>query len=175
MTSPLAVLVGPPGVGKTSVARILADRTGTTARDTDEDIVRITGRSVVRIFAEQGEPHFRSLEHEVAAAALREHSGVVALGGGAVVHPGTRAALRGLPVVFLDAALGDVRDRLRGNGSRPLLRENFSEQWLELMSVRRPLYLSVARSVVSTHGRTPGQVADAVLAALTGPPVGTAS
>lgn len=175
MTSPLAVLIGPPGAGKTSVARILADRTGTSARDTDEDIVRITGRSVARIFAEQGEEHFRTLEHEVVAAALREHAGVVALGGGAVVHPDTRAALRGLPVVLLDATLGDARDRLRGNASRPLLREDFAQRWPALAAARRPLYLSVARAVVSTHGRTPGQVADAVLSALTGPPVGTPS
>jgi shikimate kinase len=175
MTPPLAVLVGPPGAGKTSVARILAERTGTTVRDTDEDIVRITGRSVPQIFAEQGETHFRSLEHEAVVAALREHSGALALGGGAVVRPDTRAALRGHPVVFLDATLRDVQERLRGNDSRPLLREDPWYQWLTLMSRRRPLYLSVARAVVATHGRTPGEVADAVQSALTGVSVRTPS
>ncbi|WP_164412385.1 shikimate kinase [Streptomyces salinarius] len=162
MTSPVAVLIGPPGAGKTSVARIIAARTGTTARDTDEDVVRLTGCSVGRLFAERGEPYFRSLEHEAVRAALREHSGVLALGGGAVVHPGTRAALRGHPVVFLDAALGDVEERLRADDSRPLLRGDFSGQWLNTMSRRRPLYLTVAQAVVSTHRRSPAQVADAV-------------
>lgn len=168
MTSPLAVLVGPPGVGKSSVARILAARTGTAARDTDQDIERLTGRSISQIFAERGEPYFRAVEHEVVRAALREHSGVLALGGGAVEHAGTRAALRGLPVVFLDATLADVQERLRQDDSRPLLRDDLAGRWLGLMSERRPLYQSVARAVVSTHGRTPAQVASAVRHELTG-------
>ncbi|MET9507402.1 shikimate kinase [Streptomyces flavidovirens] len=175
MRSPLAVLVGPPGAGKSSVAEILAARTGTTARDTDQDIVRLTGRSIGQIFAEQGEPGFRCLEHEVVSAAVREHSGVLALGGGAVVHPGTREVLRGLPVVFLDTGLSDAEQRLRGNDSRPLLREDFSRRWLTLMAERRPLYLSVARVVVSTQGRTPQQVASAVHSELIGTAVGATS
>ncbi len=175
MTSPLAVLVGPPGVGKSSVAQILAARTGTVARDTDQDIERLTGRSISQIFAERGEPHFRVMEHEAIRAALHEHSGVLALGGGAVVHPGTREALRGLPVFFLDAALSDVEERVGENDTRPLLRENFSSQWLSLMTQRRPLYLSVARAVVSTHGRTPDQVASAVQSELTGASTGARS
>lgn len=175
MTSPLAVLVGPPGVGKSSVARIIAERTGTAARDTDQDIERLTGRTVSQIFAERGEPHFRAIEHEAVRAALHEHSGVLALGGGAVVHAGTRAALRGLPVVFLDATLADVQERLGEDDSRPLLRDDFAGRWLGLMSRRRPLYLSVARAVVSTHGRTPAQVASAVQSELTGVSVGALS
>lgn len=175
MTSPLAVLVGPPGAGKSSVADLLAARTGTTARDTDQDVMRLTGCSVAEIFAEQGEAHFRSLEHEVVRAAVREHSGVLALGGGAVTHAGTRAALSGLPVVFLDTRLCDVEERLRGTDSRPLLRDNFSQAWSALMARRRPLYLSVARVVVSTHGRTPEQVASVVQAELLGAPVGSPS
>lgn len=168
MTSPLAVLVGPPGVGKSSVARILAARTGTAARDTDQDIERLTGRTVSQIFAERGEPHFRAIEHEAVRAALQEHSGVLALGGGAVVHAETRAALRGLPVVFLDATLADVKERLGEGDSRPLLRGDFAGRWLGLMSRRRTLYVSVARTVVSTHGRTPAQVASAVQSELAG-------
>ncbi|WNF29330.1 shikimate kinase [Streptomyces sp. C11-1] len=172
MTSPLAVLVGPPGVGKSSVARILAARTGTAVRDTDQDIERLTGRTVSQIFAERGERHFRAIEHEAVRAALHEHSGVLALGGGAVVRAGTREALRGLPVVFLDATLADVRERLGDDDSRPLLRDDFGNRWLGLMATRRPLYLSVARAVVSTHGRTPGQVASAVQSELIGASVG---
>ncbi|WP_406215568.1 shikimate kinase [Streptomyces decoyicus] len=166
MTSPLIVLIGPPGAGKSSVAAVLATRCATTARDTDRDIERLTGCSVSQIFAEKGEPRFRALEHEMVRAAVAEHSGVLALGGGAVVHPDTRRLLRDLPVAFLDTTLADAAQRLHGDGSRPLLRDEFPQRWLALMKQRRPLYLEAARAVVSTHGRSPQQVASTVLSEL---------
>ncbi|GAA2481016.1 shikimate kinase [Streptomyces thermolineatus] len=163
---PVAVLVGPPGAGKSTVGRILAARLGADYRDTDADIEAGAGRTVPEIFVDEGEPYFRELERRAVHTALAEHTGVLSLGGGAVMDDGTRALLAGRPVVFLDVALADAVRRVGLDAPRPLLAVNPRQRWRELMEARRPLYTEVARAVVSTDGLDPEQVADAVLDAL---------
>jgi shikimate kinase len=166
IVGPMAVLVGPPGAGKSTVGRVLAERLGTTYRDTDADIEATEGRSIPDIFVEDGEEHFRALERAAVQAALAGHPGVLALGGGSVLDDGTRKALIGLPVVFLDVSLADAVRRVGLDTPRPLLAVNPRARWRELMEQRRPLYTEVARAVVLTDGRTPEDVAQAVLDAL---------
>ncbi|MFE4606249.1 shikimate kinase, partial [Kitasatospora indigofera] len=83
-----------------------------------------------------------------------------------VLAEATRAVLAGLPVVFLEVALADAVKRVGLDAPRPLLAVNPRASWRELMEARRPLYLEVATAVVATEGRSPEQVADAVLEAL---------
>ncbi|MEU6346716.1 shikimate kinase [Streptomyces sp. NPDC046977] len=166
MSGPVVVLVGPMGVGKTTVGELLAERLGVTCRDTDADIVEAEGRPISDIFVEDGEEHFRALEARAVRAALAEHPGVLALGGGAVLDADTRGLLAGLPVVFLDMDVAEAVKRVGLDAARPLLAVNPRRQWRELMDARRPLYTEVARAVVSTADRTPEDVADAVLDAL---------
>ncbi|WP_037914537.1 shikimate kinase [Actinacidiphila yeochonensis] len=163
---PAVVLVGPPGAGKSTVGRLLADRLGVAYRDTDADIEAAAGKAIPDIFVDDGEPHFRSLERAAVAAALHGHEGVLSLGGGAVMDDGTRALLRGRAVVFLDVSLHDAVHRVGLDAPRPLLAVNPRQRWRELMEQRRPLYTEVARAVVATEGRDPQAVADAVLEAL---------
>ena len=163
---PVAVLVGPMGVGKSTVGRILAERLGVSYRDTDEDIVETAGKPVSDIFVDEGEPHFRELERQAVADAVAGHRGILALGGGAVMDDGSRALLAGLPVVFLDVGVGEAVKRVGLNAPRPLLAVNPRQRWRELMEQRRPLYTEVARVVVTTDDRTPEEVAEAVLDAL---------
>jgi shikimate kinase len=163
---PAVVLVGPPGAGKTTIGALLARRLGVAMRDTDADIEESAGKPVPDIFLDEGEPHFRELEREAVRAAVSGHDGVLSLGGGAVMDAGTRALLAGLPVVFLDVAIGDAVKRVGLDTARPLLAINPRQQWRALMEQRRPLYTEVARAVVSTEGRTPEQVAEAALDAL---------
>ncbi|UGQ13077.1 shikimate kinase [Yinghuangia sp. ASG 101] len=168
-TGPAVVLVGPPGAGKTTVGLLLAARTGTEFRDTDADVEKAAGKPIPDIFVDDGEPHFRELEHRAVAAALADHDGILALGGGAVMAAETRKLLVGHPVAFLDVELADAVRRVGLDAPRPLLIGNPRARWRELMEQRRPLYEEVATVVVPTAGRTPEQVADELLAALARP------
>ncbi|MFI0982724.1 shikimate kinase [Streptomyces sp. NPDC021093] len=170
---PAVVLVGPMGVGKTTTGRVLAERLGVAFRDTDADIVATAGKEIPEIFTDDGEEHFRRLERDAVRAAVAGHSGVLALGGGAVLDAATRVLLAELPVVLLKMGLDEAVRRVAPDAPRPLLSVDPRQRWRELMEERRPLYAEVARAVVSTEGRTPEEVAEAVLDAL-GPPGGGA-
>ena len=162
MTGPRVVLVGPPGAGKTAVGQLLADALGVAFRDTDADVARVAGREVREVFVEDGEARFRELERAAVRAALDEHDGVLAVGGGAVLDPGTRERLRGQRVVFLEVGIADAARRVGFSRDRPLLLGNPRAQWLRMMEARRPLYEEVAAVRVPTDGRTPQEVADQV-------------
>ena len=163
---PAAVVVGPPGAGKTTVAALLGARLALPVRDTDADVEAAAGKPVADIFVDDGEAAFRDLERRAVAEALATHRGILALGGGAVMGPLTEAALAGHRVVFLDVQIADAARRIGLNRDRPLLVGNPRAQWLKLMEVRRPVYARVATVTVATDGLTPEQVADQVIEAL---------
>jgi shikimate kinase len=162
VTGPRVVLIGPMGAGKTTVAGLLAQSWGCEVRDTDQDVEAQEGRSVQEIFIELGEPYFRDRERAAVRAAVREHSGVVALGGGAVMDPGTREVLEGHRVVFLDVGLADAVKRVGLGQGRPLLVGNVRSRIKAILTERRPVYTAVAGHVVSTDGRSAEDVADEV-------------
>ncbi|MEU6680644.1 shikimate kinase [Streptomyces sp. NPDC046853] len=166
MTGPQIVLVGPMGVGKSTVGALLAERLGSAFRDTDADIVLAQGREIAEIFVDEGEPHFRALERDAVRTALAEHEGILALGGGAILDDSTRALLAPHAVIYLSMDVEEAVKRTGLNQARPLLAVNPRKQWRELMNARRHLYAEVARAVVATDDRTPEEVAQAVLDAL---------
>jgi len=163
---PVVVVVGPPGAGKTTVAELLAARLGVEVRDTDQDVEAAEGESIQDIFVSRGEAAFRALEAAAVAEALRTHSGVLALGGGAVVDPGTRALLADHTVVHLDVGLAQAAARVGMNSGRPLLLGNVRGRLKQLMDQRRPLYEEVATVTIDTNDLTPEQVVDRILAEL---------
>lgn len=160
------VLVGPMGVGKSTVGELVAERLGCAYRDTDGDIVAEQGRTIADIFVDEGEPAFRAIEKQAVQRALAGYDGVLALGGGAILDADTRALLAGQPVVYLSMDVEEAVKRTGLNTARPLLAVNPRRQWRELMDARRHLYTEVATAVVATDGRTPEEVAQAVLEAL---------
>ncbi|MGP4011373.1 shikimate kinase [Streptomyces sp. 4N124] len=163
---PKVVLVGPMGVGKSTVGVLLAELLGCAYRDTDGDIEAEQGRSVADIFAVAGEAYFRELERRAVSLALAEHDGVLALGGGAVLDAATRALLAAHAVVYLTVNEDEALLRVGPAAERPLLAVNPRKQWRQVMETRRHLYTDVARVVVATDGRSPDEVAQAVLDAL---------
>jgi shikimate kinase len=164
--APRVVLVGPPGSGKSTAAQLVAERLGTSWRDTDDDVEAVAGTTIADLFVEHGEDHFRELERAAVRRAIAEEDGVLALGGGAVLDPSTRQQLAGRTVVFLDVTIKDAASRIGFNRDRPLLLGNPRAQWTRLMEERRAVYSEVSSATVQTDGKTPDQVADEILAAV---------
>ncbi len=164
--APLIVLTGPPGAGKSTVARALAARLGLEVADTDDLIVQRAGRTITEIFADDGEAAFRALEREVVAGALASRRGVLALGGGAVLDEATQELLGPHRVVFLDVSLRHAARRSGFDQGRPLLALNPRGQWIALMEARRPVYERLASVTVSTDERDVAAVVDAIIGAL---------
>jgi shikimate kinase len=154
------------GAGKSTVGRLLAADWRVPFRDTDEDVEAAEGRPVSEIFVDAGEAYFRERERAAVLAALETHDGVLALGGGAVLDPGTRAALSEHRVVFLRVGLADAAKRVGLGQGRPLLLGNVRGRIKTLLDERLPLYLEVADLVVDTDGRSAQDVAAEVRAAL---------
>jgi shikimate kinase len=160
---PILVLVGPPGAGKSTVGRLVAERLGVPFRDTDEDIEQSTGKSIPDIFFDDGEDAFRALERAAVDLALSEHTGVLSLGGGAVLDQGTRERLKPHNVAFLSVGLADATKRIGMSAARPVLALNPRAQLQQLLAERVPLYREVASIEIATDGKTPQQVLEELL------------
>ncbi|WP_020672664.1 shikimate kinase [Amycolatopsis nigrescens] len=161
--TPRAVIVGPPGSGKSTVGPLLAEHLGVVFRDADDDIVERAGQSISDIFTTSGEPAFRALEEEAVALALEECDGVLSLGGGAVLAAGTRRRLAGHRVVFLNVGMAEGVQRVGLSSARPLLAGvNPRATYKNLLDARLPIYQEVATLEVDTTGRTPAEVVETI-------------
>ena len=141
------ILIGFSTTGKSRVGREVAKRLGWELVDTDEEIVRLAGKSIAQIFAEEGEEHFRQLERQILAKACGKERAVIAAGGGAILDSRNRELMkrRGV-VVCLEATPETIYQRLlkdtEASGPlRPLLAvPNPSERINQLKEYRQPYY-----------------------------------
>lgn len=169
VTMPTIVLVGPPGVGKTTIGKLLAERLELPHQDSDDAIVGGIGMSIPQIFEAYGEPEFRRLESETIERALQGFGGVLSLGGGAVMMPETQRALAnyradGGLVVFLDMDVEAAAPRL-AEGGRPLLNGSDAvTQWRKLYDTRSTTYEAVSSFRVDTTRATSFRVVTEILA-----------
>ena len=142
------VLIGPPAAGKSRVGKRLATRLGLPFVDTDAMVVAEHG-PIPEIFAEHGEPYFRELERAAVAEAVRG-TGIVSLGGGAILNADTRAELADKRVVLLTVRAESIAKRV-ANGKRPLITD--LESWKRLVAERGELYRSLADYTADTSTR----------------------
>lgn len=164
------VLVGPRGSGKTTVGRALALELGVAFLDLDDAIERIAGKSIARIFAEEGERRFRELEALELRTILSQKAGssppqVVATGGGIVVQLENRARLKALGCVFLLSAPAPVLiDRLRRDASRPRLTDlALEDEVVQVGLDRAAWYTSVSDATIAVDQRTVAEVVSEVM------------
>jgi len=144
-TEPVVVLIGAPGAGKTRLGKRIARLLDVPFIDTDKRIVAEHG-PIAEIFANHGEPHFRSIERATVAAALREGA-VVALGGGAVLDADTQNDLERHRVVQLTVSAEAVAQRIAGD-KRPLV--TGVDAWSALVATRLPIYDRLANRTFDT-------------------------
>ena len=159
------VLVGFMGAGKTTVGRLLAAKLGLPFADSDQVIEQRAGRPIPRIFADDGEPAFRELEHQAIAGLLAGPDTVLALGGGAASHPATQSLLAAVPVVYLRVGYDEAMSRVGGDRGRPMLAR---PDVPGLYARRQALYAAVATVTVDTDQRLPEEIVLDVLAGLDG-------
>jgi shikimate kinase len=160
----IAVLIGPPGSGKSSIGRALAKLLEQDFVDTDALIEEQEGKSISEIFQQSGEEKFREIESAVVAHQLVQAEGVIALGGGAVLSPATQAALKNstADVIFLNVSASNAVPRVSANSSRPLLSENPSDQWSALLKKRLPIYTDLADITIDTDNKKAQEVASEI-------------
>ena len=176
VSSPLSLprtvaLVGLMGAGKSAIGKRLALRLGLPFIDADDEIERAAGCSIAEIFEKYGEADFRAGERRVIARLLDLTPHILSTGGGAYLHPETRALMRAKAVtVWLRAELDVLFDRVRRRGHRPLLRQGDPKEVLaQLMTQRYPIYAEADIIVASTAqpaDRTTEQVIEALRAFL---------
>ncbi|MCV0425981.1 MAG: shikimate kinase [Roseibium sp.] len=145
------VLVGIMGCGKSTVGKRLAQRLGLEFIDADSEIERAANMTVAEIFAEHGEPYFRSGEERVIARLLGEGPQVLATGGGAFMSEATRTEIteHGLSL-WLKVDFETVMARVRRRSTRPLLQNPDPEGTMrKLMAEREPVYAQAALTVTS--------------------------
>jgi shikimate kinase / 3-dehydroquinate synthase len=156
------VVIGFLGAGKSTIGRLVADRLGLPFVDSDLVIEQRSGREVRDIFASDGEHAFRVLEHQVIADLLDGPEAVVALGGGAPEHPGTRQLLADgkVDVIYLQVGYQEALTRVTGDTFRPLLAmPGLEARYLNRLDV----YASVATLTVATDGRRQEPIAHDVI------------
>ena len=160
------VLIGMMGAGKTVVGQLLSKRLGRPFADTDAMIEAEAGRTITELFADEGERGFRAREAEAVRWVSALRGQVVAVGGGAILDPGNLTALRATgDLVLLDATPAALAERCTASGTRPLLADadDIEARLARILDRRRPAYHRAAAHIVDTTGRTPEQVAEAVL------------
>jgi shikimate kinase len=165
----ILTLIGYRGTGKTTLASRLAERLGWDWIDADVEIERRAGKSIARIFAEDGEPAFRNLEAQVIADLCRRDRLVLAAGGGAPMRAESRLAMReGGKVVWLRARPETILARMSADTTtttrRPsLTEEDPLEEIIHVLDRRKPIYRQSAHLAVDTEGKTPEALATEIL------------
>ncbi|MCO6059682.1 shikimate kinase AroK [Pseudomonas sp. MOB-449] len=162
------ILIGPMGAGKSTIGRLLAKELRLPFKDSDKEIEQRTGADIPWIFDVEGEQGFRDREQAMIEELCEQGGVVLATGGGAVLRPANRQALRsGGRVVYLHTSVEQQIERTARDRNRPLLRSADPGKVLrDLMAIRDPLYREIADIIIETDERPPRMVVQEILARL---------
>lgn len=171
MSNRPVIITGPPGAGKSSTARSLAEIINGEVIDTDLLVEEACGKKISEIFTDEGESYFREQEEQAVSRALTLESArrkIISLGGGAILSGRTQERLRnsGGAIVFLYVSIAHAAPRIGFNRDRPLLVDNPRAKWVALMKERLPIYQSMANLVVDTDGKSAREVAQEIAQAV---------
>lgn len=158
-------LIGFMGVGKSTIAKLLAKRLGANLIEMDETIEAESGMSINQIFEEYGESHFRDLETALVKRVSQEGGAVVSCGGGAVLRlENVELMKKSGKIIFLSATPETIYDRVKNSTNRPLLNGNMNVEYIRgLMERRREVYENAADVVICTDGKWKSQIVEEIL------------
>ena len=158
-------LVGPMGAGKSTIGRLLSAELKLEFKDSDKEIEDRCGCNIPWIFDVEGEAGFRDREAMAIDEITQESNVLMATGGGAVLRPENRMALKNRgTVVYLKTSVEQQLARTGKDKNRPLLQiPNPREVLSRLMAARDPLYQEVADITIQTDDRNPKYVVQEVL------------
>lgn len=165
-------IIGYRGTGKTTVGAELARRLGWPHVDTDPLVESRAGKSISRIFAEDGEPHFRLLESSELSSQLDRGDIVVSAGGGAILSDGNRHSMRSAgPVIWLTAEVHTIADRILEDPSTQARRPALTDidpisEIQQVLASRQELYEAAATIIIRTDNRSPISIVDEIITQL---------
>jgi shikimate kinase / 3-dehydroquinate synthase len=146
-------LYGPPGAGKTTIGKRLAEKLALPFLDLDQVVEQVAEKSIPEIFALKGEQGFRNLESELLAAAIPKTPSVIALGGGTLINTQNRDLVEASGSVILLKGEFETLYQRTGNApdNRPLITEKRKEMLADLLSSRKDHYDSFPWQIDSSH------------------------
>lgn len=158
-------LIGFMGVGKSTIGKLLAEKTKTELVEMDETIEEEQKMTINEIFAGYGEQYFRDLESELIEKIARQENKIVSCGGGAVLRPENVANMKKSgTIVFLSATPESIFQRVRYGTNRPLLNGNMNVEYIAgLMEKRQAVYEKAADVTVSTDGKEKQEIVGEIL------------
>ncbi|HET9255469.1 MAG TPA: shikimate kinase [Pseudonocardiaceae bacterium] len=166
MSGPVLILIGPPGSGKSTIGRFVADELGVSFRDFDDDLRKKSGLPAGELVVKLGRERFSELERDLIGPILADHTGVLALGGGTPMNAAIREQLTPFHIVYLDVELDELLRREGLISLHPWLLPNPRAHLRRLLTERRPIYEAVSTVVIPTTGRAVEDIATEVLSTL---------
>lgn len=158
-------LIGFMGVGKSSIAKILAKELRMELIEMDETIEAEAGMSINEIFAQHGEMYFRDLESALVERIARRGGAIVSCGGGAVLRrENVECMKKSGKIIFLSATPETIYERVHHSTKRPLLNGNMNVEYIKgLMERRQESYEAAADVVISTDGKWKSQIVNEIV------------
>ena len=135
-------LCGMMGSGKSAIGKILANKLGYNFIDVDKIIEIDAGKTIKKIFEEDGEQYFRDLEEKKTINILELKETIVSLGGGAIINKNIRGSIKKNSYnIYLNVNIDILTKRLQNSKTRPLIyKKNLKKELINLIGIREKFY-----------------------------------